>query len=641
MSEKIESNNPKFIESYSVEDWQIETPNGWEDIESVHKTIPFDVWQIVTANKKVLHCADEHAVIMENWEMTHAKKSLDNNIITSDGISAVVSVDKLPLPPEHMYDITLKSDTSHVYFTNGILSHNTTNMLVAADLYCRIIPGLRIATIVPRVDQLSTLGYKLKEIEQGYRFNPSKVNAKFKSNLHYKEYDHGKARMSLHRMYYILTDASKMRSPTFDWINFDEYQDFDSTLEKVVKSTQSRSEFRSVTYGGTSKSTDTPLEQRWLESARGLWRMTCPACHFDNYPDLNHNVLDMIRPKGLCCLKCGRVLNVRNGCWDFEAPAMLKYGLWGFHIPQIIVPANTEKQSIYIDIYKASQSSDKKSFLEEYLGEATESGTKEITTKDLQNICILGDIRDVQKQAIAAVPPKYIFKVSGCDWGGSDYNPATRSKASYTAHCIIGVTPDHKFDILHMKKYAGMDYDDITHCIAKDHHRFGCYALANDYGNNAVYVNELKKLVDPLKVILFKYKATGTFLSIPKNSEMFNLYSLHRTDSITTLFMDVKNRRLRSPRWDQVVEFLKDFLVLTRVPWESPQGVTGFLYSKPGTKTDDMLHAINYATVLAKLICGESLFEDEAGLELFRNYFKYGRDMRHIIRNKHATVASV
>lgn len=641
MSKKVESLNPKFTESYAVEDWQIETSNGWEDIDIIHKTIPFDVWQIKTANNKTLNCADTHGIISKDGQMIYAKDSLDESVVTEEGISKIISVDKQNGPAVPMYDVTLKNDTSHTYFTNGILSHNTTNMLLAADLYCRIIPGLRIATIVPRMDQLRTLGYKSKEIEQAYRFQPNKRNPKFKTNLYYKEYDHGKARMSLHRMYYVLSDASKMRSPTFDWINFDEYQDFDDTLERVIKSTQSRSEFRSVVYGGTSKSVDTPLEQRWLESSRGLWRMTCPACHFDNYPDLNHNVLDMIQPKGLCCLKCGRVLNVRDGCWDFEAPEMLKYGLWGFHIPQIIVPANTEKQSIYLDIYKASQSSDKKSFLEEYLGEATESGTKELTTRDLQNICILGDTRDVQKQAISAVPPKYIFKVSGCDWGGSDYNPAARSKASYTAHCIIGVTPDKKFDIIHMKKYAGMDYDDITHCIANDHHKFGGYALANDYGGGAVYANEIKKLMDPLKVIMFKYKPTGTFLSIPKKSEMFNLYSLHRTDSITTLFMDIKGIRVRAPRWEHSMEYLKDFLVLTRVPWETQQGVTGFLYTKPATKTDDMLHAVNYATVLAKLILGESLFEDEVGMELFRNYFKYGRDMRNIIRNRNTTVASV
>ena len=60
---KIESNNPKFIESYSLDDWQIETPNGWSDIAEIHKTIPFNKWQITTNKGKSLDCADDHWII--------------------------------------------------------------------------------------------------------------------------------------------------------------------------------------------------------------------------------------------------------------------------------------------------------------------------------------------------------------------------------------------------------------------------------------------------------------------------------------------------------------------------------------------------------------------------------------------------
>lgn len=633
----MQSNN-KFIESFEVSDWEVETPNGWEDISKIHKTIPFEPWLIQLQDGKELVCADTHMLVDPQGNEIPARESLDATIATVNGSSKVVSVDKLHQPAENMYDITLGDDTAHTYYTNGILSHNTTNMLVSADLSCRIIPGLRIATIIPKADQLTTLGYKLKEVEQAYRFYNDSLSKNFKSNLHYKEYGHPGARMSSHRMYYVLTDASKLRSPTFDWLNFDEYQDFDVTLEDVIKATQSRSEFRSITYGGTSKSVDTPLEYKWIESARGLWRMTCPACHYDNYPTLDHGIMEMIRPNGLCCRKCGHKLNVRDGSWDFEAPNMLKLGRWGFHIPQLIVPANTESQSIYMDIYMASQKSDKKSFYEEFLGEATESGTKEITTKDLQNICILGDIGTVQHQAMNSMPPKYIFKVSGCDWGGSDYNAASKTKVSYTAHAIIGVTPDGKFDLLSAKKYAGMDYDDITHCIIKDHRKFNTYAMASDMAGSAVYSNELRKFLDPLKTVYLKYKAQGSFISIPKDSQMFNLYSLHRTDSITSLFLDVKQSRLRAPRWEQSQEFLKDFLVLTRAPYENQSGVMEFHYVKPSTKSDDYLHAINYAVVLAKLILGERLFEDSAKMELFEQYFYKGADMRNVIRN---TVAPI
>ena len=178
-----------------------------------------------------------------------------------------------------------------------------------------------------------------------------------------------------------------------------------------------------------------------------------------------------------------------------------------------------------------------------------------------------------------------------------------------------------------------MDYDDITHCIIKDHRRFNTYAMASDMAGSAVYSNELRKFLDPLKTVYLKYKAQGSFISIPKDSQMFNLYSLHRTDSITSLFLDVKQSRLRAPRWEQSQEFLKDFLVLTRAPYENQSGVMEFHYVKPSTKSDDYLHAINYAVVLAKLILGERLFEDSAKMELFEQYFYKGADMRNVIRN--------
>ena len=42
----------KFIESYNVSDYEILTDTGWEDIDSIHKTIPYDCWSIETESGK-------------------------------------------------------------------------------------------------------------------------------------------------------------------------------------------------------------------------------------------------------------------------------------------------------------------------------------------------------------------------------------------------------------------------------------------------------------------------------------------------------------------------------------------------------------------------------------------------------------
>jgi hypothetical protein len=115
----------KFIESHKVEDYKIWSDEGWVDIQEVHKTIKFDVWIVETENFK-LQCADEHIVIGKNREEIYVKDlKIGDEIITENGIESVIRVEKLDVEPEHMYDLSIDSE-NHTFFSNGILSHNST-----------------------------------------------------------------------------------------------------------------------------------------------------------------------------------------------------------------------------------------------------------------------------------------------------------------------------------------------------------------------------------------------------------------------------------------------------------------------------------------------------------------------------------
>ena len=616
----------KFIQSVNIKDWQIATPSGWEDIIAIHKTVPYSPIRVETESGKFIEGADKHLLIDTENNPIFIKDVVENktSILTKDGSETVKHVYSLNRPKENMYDLELSNTSDHVFYANEILNHNTTNDGIGMRVWSHLLPGIKIATIVPRSEQLKTLGDKYQEIANAFRFRST--SSKYRNNLYYKEYPNANGLVSINRLWYILTSADKIRGNTYDWLFFDEYQDFDMSLEPEILATQSQSNWRTTRYSGTSKTTDTALEARWLESSRGYWRMKCHACNHDNYPSINYDIFKMIRPNGVCCAKCGALLNVRDGQWDFEAPSLIELGKWGFHIPQIIVPANVENRDKWLTIYKASQYMDKKSFLEEYLGEATESGSKELTVHDLQSICILGDIQELQNQANHSTPPKYLFKVGGCDWGGSDYNPATKTHKSFTAHIIIGVTPERKFDILHMKTYAGMDWDDVSHDIINYHRKFNCYALANDHGGGYVYINELQKLMNPTRLVKFKYKGpVGSTVSIPKNSTMPNLYILNRTETISALFLDIKNKRIRAPKWEQVSNYMTQCLNTTRVPITLQDGTNTLQYVRNPAKADDMLHALNYAVVLSKILLEEPLFKDEYSLKVFNEYVKYGR----------------
>jgi hypothetical protein len=78
----------KFIESHKVEDYEIWTDEGWVDIYV-----------------KDLKIGDK--------------------IITENGLENVIRVEKLDIEPEHMYDLSIDSE-NHTFFSNGILSHNST-----------------------------------------------------------------------------------------------------------------------------------------------------------------------------------------------------------------------------------------------------------------------------------------------------------------------------------------------------------------------------------------------------------------------------------------------------------------------------------------------------------------------------------
>ena len=603
----------KFIQSCNIKNFQIETDTGWEDVVAIHKTIPYYVWKIQTETGCFVEGADNHILFDENYNEVFIKDlKINDKIITKNGPEKVILITKYGYK-ENMYDIELTGESNHRFYANSILNHNTTNLGIRTDICMRLLPGLKVATIVPRMEQLKTIGDKYKEIESANRFKCQSKQAR--SNLFFKEFPHPGGKISQLRLWYILTNADKIRGNTYDWIDFDEYQDFDNSLETEILATQSRTKIPMLTFGGTSKSVDTSLEEKWINSSRGLWRLTCPSCKFDNYPTLKNNVMDMIRPKGLCCAKCGRKLNVRDGQWDFENTNALDLGRWGFHVPQIIVPANTEDESKWLRIYSNSQ--DKNNFVgfcEEYLGEATEEGSKEISINDLQNICVLGDIKSLQRNIFdnTTYTDTYTHIISGCDWGGSDYNPAMKSKTSFTAHVIMGVRRDGKYDLLDFTRYAGMDWDSVAKNIAKRHNEFRCFALASDFGGGAVYINNLRKLLNPYRVLAFKYSGpSSNILSEPSQSNFQGLYSLNRTEAISATFSAIKNSEIRAPNWEQCKSALLDLLNLVRIPSEGRSGETTFLYNRKPNKSDDFLHAITYAFVLAKLLQGKPLFEDQ------------------------------
>lgn len=117
--------NKKFIKSKRLTNYEVLTDNGWVDIDAIHQTIEYDIWEIKT-EKHLLKCADKHILFDINYNEIFVEDiKVDDSIITEDGFEKVLSVIKTD-KKDNMYDLELDIDSDKRYYTNGILSHNTT-----------------------------------------------------------------------------------------------------------------------------------------------------------------------------------------------------------------------------------------------------------------------------------------------------------------------------------------------------------------------------------------------------------------------------------------------------------------------------------------------------------------------------------
>ena len=159
--------NKKIIRSIKVpERFKIKTDTGFEHCPFIHETIEYDVWKLETETCS-LKCADNHIVFDANENEVFVKNiNKETKIITKNGIESVVSLVKHD-HKETMYDLEINSE-NHRYYTNGILSHNTSlAKILAGDhdtLYINVSDRSSVDTIRSEITDfcstISVLGGK-------------------------------------------------------------------------------------------------------------------------------------------------------------------------------------------------------------------------------------------------------------------------------------------------------------------------------------------------------------------------------------------------------------------------------------------------------------------------------------------------
>lgn len=121
----------KFIGVKTVNNIEVKTDIGYIPIKNIMKTIEYQVYEVLFDNAAFIECADTHILINSNNEEVFVKDLKVNDVIkSSNGTVKVKCVTDLGYSV-NMFDLQL--EYHHKFYTNDILSHNTT---VSAGYIC-------------------------------------------------------------------------------------------------------------------------------------------------------------------------------------------------------------------------------------------------------------------------------------------------------------------------------------------------------------------------------------------------------------------------------------------------------------------------------------------------------------------------
>lgn len=115
------------ISNYGI---KVLTDVGYQPISYIYNTKPFTIYKVILENGYYIECADKHMLFDENFNIIYADELVESvsKIMTDRGPSVVkyVSISKVKVS---MCDVSV-DHPYHRYYTNGILSHNSTTTAI-------------------------------------------------------------------------------------------------------------------------------------------------------------------------------------------------------------------------------------------------------------------------------------------------------------------------------------------------------------------------------------------------------------------------------------------------------------------------------------------------------------------------------
>jgi len=376
---------------------------------------------------------------------------------------------------------------------------------------------------------------------------------------------------------------------------FDEFQDHLRDSIPIIEESLSHSPYKLKYYAGTPKTRQNIIETTWQKSTQIQWVFKCPHCgywHAASDPALVENHDKIFKEDGFHCLRCGGLVNPKEGQWAALNPGARVRGI---HISQLMVKW-ISWENIYWEKYM-NENYTITQFANEVLGISWEDAERPLSQEDL--IRASGDWDFLEK------PDKLKFSTNyfmGIDWA------TTSTKNASTVITILAFDGIH-FKVVKMLRFEKTNSDPfkiVQNYVIPLFNTFKPKYIGVDWGVGAGGANSairtaVMRVLEYNPVLEFYYSGNSSaFLKWDKSSEKF---VMNRTIAIRWIIKNIKNLRILFPKYQVWENFAKDFLSLYVEQSDTRNG-TKVIYDHDPETYDDSVHSVTYAVMAALFYSG-------------------------------------
>lgn len=395
--------------------------------------------------------------------------------------------------------------------------------------------------------------------------------------------------------------ADRLRGRATDEVNYDEIQSIDLEVMPVVDACMSASRFKISRYTGTPLTFDNTIQLYWDDSSKAEWVIKCD-CGYSNMCTVEADLLNMLGDNTLVCAKCKRQANSRLGYWHHSVPER-QLVFPGYHVPQVILPMHYESPKDWAVIKDIQRTKPKYAFYNEVLGESFDSGSKMLTQDELRSACIIKrqDPQEFQHG-------RYIAVTCGVDWGGRGKEKTTDTDdfISNTALAVAGLTPEGVIEIPYLFRVPyELNHFSETRLVAQTAGIVRANWLAMDAGGQGNVLEEMVKStgwpverICPFTYAVMPRQRPLVHYKPPKAFGVRSSYTLDKPRSLMLLCELIKAKQIvfaDEPNWVQ--NHLQDFMAIYLESIDDPRGSPRRLVKRMARRTDDIVHAINFAVM--------------------------------------------